>query len=106
MSVIQFNILHNIVEVHHSFRVDVLYQLLFWFCILLQLSICIKGNWKIGTELTFQCSLYADVSLLAYNMNTIKKNAHTISDVSKKVSVEINAEKIMCKLISPEIWTK
>jgi hypothetical protein len=29
MSVIQFNILHNIVEVHHSFRVDVLYQLLF-----------------------------------------------------------------------------
>jgi hypothetical protein len=43
---------------------------------------------------THQLMAYADnVNLLGDNIDTIKKNAETLSDASKEVGLEINVEK-------------
>jgi hypothetical protein len=55
----------------------------------------IKGN-KEGLELngTHQLLIYADgVNLLCENINVIKKNTETLLDASKKVGLEVNAQK-------------
>jgi hypothetical protein len=44
-----------------------------------------------GTHQLLVCA--DDVSLLEYNINTIKKNAGTLIDAGKEVGLEVNAEK-------------
>jgi hypothetical protein len=41
-----------------------------------------------------------DTKLLGDNINTIKKNAETLTDASKKVGLEVNAEKTKYRLLS------
>jgi hypothetical protein len=46
---------------------------------------------------THQLLVYADdVNLLGDNMDTINKNAQTLIDASKEVSLEVNTEKTVC----------
>jgi hypothetical protein len=50
---------------------------------------------QMGLQLngTHQLLVYADgVNLLGHNINTIKKNAGALNDVSKEVSLEVNRE--------------
>jgi hypothetical protein len=50
---------------------------------------------------THQLLAYADdVNLLGDNNDTIKKNTETLIDASKDIGLEINVEKIKCKLLS------
>jgi hypothetical protein len=50
---------------------------------------------------TYQLLVYAyDVDLLADNVDTIKKNTETVTDISKEVSVEVNTEKTKYMLLS------
>jgi biotin operon repressor len=55
----------------------------------------LKLNW------TNKLLLYADdVNLLADKIDTMKKNIETLVDASKKVGLEVNAEKTKYKLLS------
>jgi nitrous oxide reductase len=57
----------------------------------------------VGLELngTHQLLAYADdVNLLGDNIDTIKKNTHTLIDDSKEVGVGVNAEKTKSVLLS------
>jgi hypothetical protein len=48
---------------------------------------------------THQLLVYADdVTLLENNIDTVKKNMETLTDSSKRVGLEVNAEKINCYL--------
>jgi hypothetical protein len=50
---------------------------------------------------THQLLAYADdVKLTGDNLDTIKKNTETLSDASKEVGLEINAEKTKYMLLS------
>jgi hypothetical protein len=46
---------------------------------------------------THQLLVYADdVNLLGDNIDTIKRNTHTLIDVSKEFGLEVNIEKTKC----------
>jgi hypothetical protein len=50
---------------------------------------------------THQLLVYADdVNLLSDNIGTIKKNAESLIDASKKVGLEVNTEKTKYMLLS------
>jgi hypothetical protein len=49
---------------------------------------------------THQHLAYADVNLLRDNIDTIKKNKETLIDASKKIGLDVNAEKTKCMLLS------
>jgi hypothetical protein len=56
---------------------------------------------------TQQLLAYADdVSLMGDNIDSIKKNTETLTDASKEVGLEINAEKTKYILLSPECKSK
>jgi hypothetical protein len=56
-----------------------------------------NNNW----QFTHQLLAYADdVNLLEDNIDTIKKNMETLTDVSKEVGLEISVEKTKCMLLS------
>jgi preprotein translocase subunit YajC len=58
---------------------------------------------QVGLKLngTHHILAYGDyVNLLGGNIDTIKKNTETLTDVSKDVGLEINVEKTKYKLLS------
>jgi hypothetical protein len=58
---------------------------------------------QVGLKLngTYPLLVYADdVNILGYNIDTIMKNAETLIDASKKVCLEVNAEKTKYILLS------
>jgi hypothetical protein len=56
---------------------------------------------------THQVLAYADdVNLLGDNIDTIKKNAETLTDASKEVGLEINVKLSICCYLVTRMWVK
>jgi hypothetical protein len=80
---------------------DALSPLLFNFA--LEYAIMKVQENQVGQKLNgiHQLLVYADdVNLLRYNTETIKKNTGTLTDASKEVGLEVNADKTRYMLMS------
>jgi hypothetical protein len=74
-----------------------------FFNFVLEYAIRKVQEYQVGMKLngTHQLPAQADdVNLLRDNIDTIKKNKETLTDASKEVGLEANAEKTKCMLLS------
>jgi hypothetical protein len=87
--------------IQNSLKQDALSPLLFNFALEYATSKVQENQAGLKLNVTHQLLAYADdVNLLGDNIDTINENTETLTDINKKVGLEVNVEKMMYMLVS------